>query len=99
MPREGQGETYTTDILTYAIDNRVVVPDYATAGEHSRLRRLHSVSLIYKHPLVSEASRNAQHNTSSLIAITKSAPDVLVVSQPTCPNGLSPLDAPLLHDL
>lgn len=35
MLEERQGKTYMTDILTYAVDNRVVVPDYATAGEHS----------------------------------------------------------------
>ncbi|KAF2622165.1 hypothetical protein BU25DRAFT_216487 [Macroventuria anomochaeta] len=30
-----KGETYTTDRLTYAVDDRVVVPDCATTGERS----------------------------------------------------------------
>lgn len=47
--RKDKAETNQSDMLTQAVNDRVVVPDCATAGESSRLGRLHE-ALIARHP-------------------------------------------------
>lgn len=50
---EGEGETCSADRLTYAVDDRVVVPTCATTEKYCRLSRLHSVGLTHKRPFIS----------------------------------------------
>lgn len=47
--RKDKAKTNESDILTQAANDRVVVPDCATAGEPSRLGKLHE-ALIARHP-------------------------------------------------
>jgi hypothetical protein len=47
--RKDKAKTNQSDMLTQAVNDRVVVPGCATAGESSRLGKLHE-ALIARHP-------------------------------------------------
>ena len=84
---------HSTDRLTYAVDDRVVVPNRATTGEYCWLKRSHSLGLVHRAPSclqrVPSASRNADQILLDSIAILLLPPTSALSTQLNQPKGFA----------